>query len=538
MSGDRQGRAPSRLLSGAVTTITRMPSPVSRRLLWRGLIAAAVVAVVAGGVVAYVLLHAPGNVSNPSVAFNQPTSTAPPPPPRRHHRRNNFQWPWYGYNGGRTRLFASTPSMHPPFHIGWAVNQGTLLEFPPVIYHERLFLMGDNAVAKAINIHTGHTLWQRKIGTLAAASPAVSGKTGLVLMPVLSTHGSSPGGGRFVALSMKTGRMVWQHQLPAGSESSPIVSGKTVFFGDQGGTLYSISIPHGHVNWTYHASGAIKGGPALVNGVLYFGDYAGRAYAIRASNGHEVWAVGTNGAHFGFGSGQFYATPAVAFGRVYMGNTDGRVYSFGASSGALGWATETGSYVYASAAVADPPGLGPTVYAGSYDGNLYAFNARTGAIRWRHPAGGKISGSSTVIGNVVYYSDLATKSTAGLNVVTGHQVFSFPDGAFTPVIADYHAVYLDGYGKIYELLPGHRKSAAVGALHHHRRPHQQAAHKRHRGENAKHRRSAAARKRHAHHAAREPRRRHAQREHRRHEAQRKTRHAVHRAARKAKHKQH
>ena len=504
--------------------MTRMPSPVSRRLLRRGLIAVAVIVVVAGAVTAFVLLHAPGNVSNPSVAFNPPTTTAPPPPPpRKHHMRNNFQWPWYGYNGGRTRVFASMPDMHPPFHIAWALSEGTLLEFPPVIYHETLFLMGDNAIVKAININNGRTRWARRVGTLAAASPAVSGEAGIVMVPVLSTHGSSPGGGRFVAMSMKTGRIVWQRPLPAGSESSPIVNGKTVYFGDQGGTLYSISVPHGHVNWTYHASGAIKGGPALVNGVLYFGDYAGRAYAVRASNGHQVWAVGTSGAHFGFGSGQFYATPAVAFGRVYMGNTDGRVYSFGVRSGALGWATETGAYVYASAAVADPPGLGPTVYVGSYDGSLYAFNARTGAVRWRHPAGGKISGSSTVIGNVVYFSDLATKSTAGLNVVTGHQVFSFPDGAFTPVIADYHAVYLDGYGKIYKLLPGRRKAAvAVGARHHH------------------HRKATA--RRHESHSARRRRERAAARAHRRHKAARERRHrqahrAAHQAARKAKHRQ-
>ena len=120
-----------------------------------------------------------------------------------------------------------------------------------------------------------------------------------------------------------------------------------------------MDVRNGHQYWTYHASGAIKGGPALVGGVLYFGDYAGRAYAVRARDGHQVWAVGTNGAHFGFGSGQFYSTPAVAFGRVYMGNTDGRVYSFGARNGALAWATGTGAYVYASAAVADLPGPRP-----------------------------------------------------------------------------------------------------------------------------------------------------------------------------------
>jgi outer membrane protein assembly factor BamB len=221
--------------------------------------------------------------------------------------------------------------------------------------------------------------------------------------------------------------------------------------------VYSLNATTGHLNWRYHASSAVKGGPALSGGVLYFGDYGGRAYAVNAANGHQVWAVATNGAHFGFGSGNFYSTPAVAFGRVYMGNTDGRVYSFASKTGQLAWATGTGAYVYASAAVDDTPGLGPTVYLGSYDGNFYAFDARSGAIRWKHPAGGKISGSATIVGNVVYYSDLGTKTTAGLNVRTGHEVFSFSDGAFNPVVADdTGTIYLSGYTRLYQMLPKHR----------------------------------------------------------------------------------
>jgi outer membrane protein assembly factor BamB len=110
--------------------------------------------------------------------------------------------------------------------------------------------------------------------------------------------------------------------------------------------------------------------------------------------------------------------------------------------------------VYASAAVADPPGLGPTVYVGSYDGYLYAFNAQSGAIRWRHFAGGRISGAATVLGNVVYYSNLGSKTTTGLKAANGQTVFSFPDGAFGTAIADYHAIYLIGYTVIYQLLPG------------------------------------------------------------------------------------
>jgi outer membrane protein assembly factor BamB len=456
-------------------------------------VAGAAVIVVVAGVVAVVLLHEPGNVSHPGLSFTtSTTATATTPPPKRHVTVNNFLWPRYGLDAGRTRAFEGPRALHPPFHTGWVHNDYALLEFPPVIYRNTMYFMNDAGWAKAMNVLTGHVLWQRRIGTLGAASPAIGVRERMIFLPVLSTSGSSPGNGRIVGLSMRSGAIVWSRNLPSGSESSPIVWDKTLYFGDQGGTVYSLNAATGAVNWTYHASGAVKGGPAYVDNRLYFGDYAGRAYAVSATTGHQVWAVGTNGAHFGFGSGQFYATPAVAFGRVYMGNTDGRVYSFGARNGALAWATATGAYVYASASVADPAGAGPTVYVGSYDGSFYAFNAQSGSIRWRHPSGGKISGSSTVIGDVVYYSDLGTKSTIGLDAATGRKVFGFPDGAFTPVIADYHAIYLDGYTKLYQLLPGRH---AV-AHHHHKQQRKAKAKARRHHRAVKHKARQAKRKAH------------------------------------------
>ena len=237
---------------------------------------------------------------------------------------------------------------------------------------------------------------------------------------------------------MKTGHIVWSRSDARRHRVLPArVRGPTrVLRGSERDDVLALDTTHRPRRLDLSTPAApVKGGPALANGVLYFGDYAGRAYALNAGNGHQIWAVSTNGADFGFGSGNFYSTPAVAFGRVYMGNTDGRVYSFAAKTGQLAWATGTGAYVYASAAVEDAPGLGPTVYLGSYDGNFYAFNARSGAIRWKHTAGGKISGSATIVGNVVYYSDLGTKTTAGLTCAPAAQVFSFPDGAFNPVIA-------------------------------------------------------------------------------------------------------
>ena len=103
-------------------------------------------------------------------------------------------------------------------------------------------------------------------------------------------------------------------------------------------------------------------------------------YAIRQADGGQVWATGTKGAKFGLSSGHFYSTPAVAYGRVYIGNTDGRMYSFSSANGKLAWTKGTGSYVYASPAVAQVPGGKPTVYFGSYDGKFYAVDARNGKV--------------------------------------------------------------------------------------------------------------------------------------------------------------
>jgi outer membrane protein assembly factor BamB len=385
------------------------------------------------------------------VATAPPTPPpAPPPPPPKPKPRpapTDDPWPFYGYNLTRTRYFPHGGSLDPPLRVGWRFYDGALLEFPPVIYSNALYFEDANGWARALSSATGHVLWRRRVGTLAAASPALDIRHKLVFFTLLSVRpgARSPGGGAVVAVSMKTGRVAWSHSLPAGSESSPVVHGLSVFLGDQGGTVYSFRTYDGHLNWTFQASGAVKGGVAFAHDTIYFGDYGGRVHAVNAANGRSIWSAG--------GGGTFYSTPAVAYGRVYIGSTGGAVYAFWANSGATAWSASTGAYVYASPAVASVPGLGPTVYIGSYDGTFRAYDANSGGLRWSHGAGGRIDGSATVLGNVVYFSALGGNRTSGLNVRSGRQVFTFPDGEFTPVITDGKVVFLIGYATIYQMLP-------------------------------------------------------------------------------------
>ena len=124
------------------------------------------------------------------------------------------------------------------------------------------------------------------------------------------------------------------------------------------------------------------------------------------------------------------------------------MYSFSAASGKLAWRRKTGSYVYASAAVAQVPGTKPTVYFGSYDGTFYALDARTGGTRWAFRDGGKISGAATVVGDLVYYSNWGHRNTSALWAKSGKRAWSSERGAFNPVVSDGQTIYVTGFSSV------------------------------------------------------------------------------------------
>jgi len=388
--------------------------------------------------------HRTGSIYHPHARFvPEPTPSLPT-----RGRPDRFSWPFYGYTKDHTRFFPAPAQVHPPFKRLWAKGAHTLLEFPPVMYGDHIFQLGDNAVLLATNKHTGRPFWKRRLGVLSASSPAVVGTS--VYATVLA-RGGGQGSGRVVALNYTNGSTLWSRDLPSPSESSPLVDHGKLFFGTQSGIVYALDTRDGKVLWTYHAADAVKASPTLKDGVLYFGDYSGHVQAISEQSGRRLWISGSGGALLG--SGTFYSTAAVVYGRVFLGNTDGRIYAYDASTGRLDWAVQTGAYVYASPAVTDAPGLGPTIYLGSYDGTFYALNARSGQIAWSFNAHGRISGSATIIGRTVYFADLGDDRTYGLGISTGRVTFLAHTGSFDPVISDGQNIYLTGNTGLYALAP-------------------------------------------------------------------------------------
>ena len=436
-----------------------MPSHERKRRLWRIVIGLAIALLaVVGAAAGFLVTRDEGDVSNPDVEFSDEPAATPEeaeqePAGKRASRFDRFIWAHYGYTPDRRRYLPLKNPPRPPFKEIWQFDGDVLLEFPPVIGGKRLYLLNDSGKLIAINKLTGKRLWKRKLGALAAASPAYADGVVYVVLLQRAKQGRGARTGRVVSLDGKTGRIRWSRDLASRSESSPLIIDDTLYFGSENGSVYAMAARDGGVRWRFRAAGPVKGGLALSDGRLYFGDYGGRVYAIRRESGREVWRSSTRGGRFGLSAGNFYSTPAVAYGRVYIGNTDGRIYSFSAASGKLAWSRSTGGYVYASPAVAEVPDGRPLVYAGSYSGRFFALDARSGAVRWSRGGNGRISGGASVIGDIVYYADLGNKRTIGLGARTGRKMFEHERGSYNPVVSDGETIFLTGYHAMYALQP-------------------------------------------------------------------------------------
>jgi outer membrane protein assembly factor BamB len=399
-----------------------------------------------GAALALTLRHR--DISNPNVEFSNAPGQPPAPAPKpRGDTEASFEWPVYGYSKQRTREFrlSDPSSLHPPYHQKWAERGRVLLEFPPVLGRRALYVLKNNGALYALSRKSGRVLWKKKVGSLAASSPAYAHNT---IYAVLLSRYKGASGGRIIALDAKDGRVRWSRKLPSRSESSPLIDHGRIFFGSEDGTVYSLRARDGSLRWRYHASGAVKGALAMDHHRnLYFGSYGGGVYSVRARDGSQRWKA--------MAGGNIYSTAAVAYDRVYLGSTDGNVYSFGAQTGRLAWRHATGGYVYGSPAVAHVPDGQPTVYIGSYDNKLYALDARTGTPRWTRTAEGKISGGTVVIGDLVFYSTLS-KTTTAVGARTGKFIWRTRRGAFNPAVSDGRRLFLVGYSSLFALMPKKR----------------------------------------------------------------------------------
>ena len=436
----------------------------TRRLL---LLVGIAVATVVPGFFVGVWLHEEGTVdykrgSSTDEFVTTQTQKAPETPrPRKVVLR--LPWPTYGLRVQRTHT-APDFKLRPPYRVRWTFNARHVLEFPPSIAYGRLYVANQRGRFYAIHHRTGKIVWQRRFNHCSAAAPTVAYRVvyhaWMQPLPCNRYPRSQPG--MITAMAARTGKLVWTYRGGAAFESSPLVIGKTLYAGSWDHRLHAINIYTGKARWKFTADGEVNTAPAFANGTVYVGTDAGSVYAIDARTGRQRWRARALTRFFR--REYFYATPTIAYGRVFIGNADGTLYAFGASSGRLLWAQHAGTYIYTAAAV-----WKRRVYIGTYDGYFMAFDAGTGDRLWRFSASAAIHGAPSVIDGLVYfaacprcgsvasrYAKQGERGTYALDALTGKQVWHWPDGVFSPAVADSQHLYIVGRSRVVSLAPKRR----------------------------------------------------------------------------------
>ena len=381
-----------------------------------------------------------GGSKTATAAAGAPTAVAP-----------TAQWPFFGRVPERTHYIADAPD--PPFRFAWVFFAHQLIEFPPALTPDGLFLANKVGGVYGLDTSDGHLLWRRDLGR-DVTGPASA--DGLVYVAQF--------GGDFTALDAKDGKERWTFHAPSHLESSPLAVGKRVYFGSDDGTLWALDASTGRVAWKRSLGAPVKASPSYHHGVLYVGDYRGRIHAVSAGDGRDEWTRGTGG------DAGFYSSAAIAFGHVYEARSDGVVFALDLK-GRPAWRFTGGKSIYSSPAVADLPGAGPMLFVGSYDHRLYALDATNGHRRWSYDVGGQVPGSPTVVGTTVYTSSFDTKKTVGLDARSGKPVWTWGSAGYDPMISDGNRVFLSGFQTLWafdDCLPRGRRravgSSSAGSL--------------------------------------------------------------------------
>jgi outer membrane protein assembly factor BamB len=343
----------------------------------------------------------------------------------------DLQWPLYGATEARTQA-PTEIRLRPPFRLVWSRGLGQLIEFPAVVADGFAYIGNARGTIRAISMRDGKFAWTHLTPGFPrmASSPAVYGNQ-------IVYHTMS--GGVYL-LNRTNGHAEWSWNSGSAIESSPIVVDGIDYFGTASGEMYALDLRAHRVKWRKSLGAKITSSAAIAGGRLFIGDYSGRLWALSPASGATRWV--------GQVSGKIYGTPAVAGGKVFVPSV---AYSFSAfsTSGRRLWHVSTGSYVYASPAVADG-----VVCFGAYNGVFYGVSAGSGRVLWRVPTGGAVSGAAVIVAGVAYVGSFSHR-IIGVNLHTGHRLVTFPHGEYVPVSGNGARLLFNGFSRIYAVEPRH-----------------------------------------------------------------------------------
>jgi len=358
------------------------------------------------------------------------------------------QWAMWGMDLQQRRYVADAPRQAEG-RLVWSVDLGTPTRSVPVIADEVIYVGGHFQVI-ALDVATGHILWETPTTGPVHTSPAVAGnnlyfglqdwrvlaldrRTGKPLWeftmqgPVSGSAAVAQGmvyigsmDGCLYALDAATGKLIWKFKAQDQTLSPPALEADTLFVSSSDGSLYSLNARTGQRWLRFRTPDRLQDSPVVANGLVYFPS-GGQIYAV-AAEAREipaqyqltlVWAQfwlwqfpvprppGQPGGMWRFSPrqrpGGIISTPAVAPEALYVGDTNGYFYAREALKGEELWQFKAAGPIMASPVI-----VGPRVYFGALDGFLYALDRFHGELLWKLGFGAPIHATPVVASGRLY----------------------------------------------------------------------------------------------------------------------------------------
>lgn len=224
----------------------------------------------------------------------------------------------------------------------WAVDTRAPVRAPPVVAGSLLLVATGSNALLCLDRQSGAQYWEFKSeDTLAnfwptQGQPAVTSASGGMAFVAL---GAST---EFNALDLRSGHKLWEYSMGARMVGAPVYAARLglVFVATWTGGLYALDAHTGTPRWRFVVPGAgmvgvgLGAGPALAGDNLYLGDYQGRVFALDARTGAAHWTAQTGGA--------VVAPPTVrmasgAAADLYIANQQGALTALNGATGAVEW---------------------------------------------------------------------------------------------------------------------------------------------------------------------------------------------------------
>ena len=288
-----------------------------------------------------------------------------------------------------------------PVHV-WTATVGKgepklRLGLAPVIDGNRLYAAGPHGEVVALDVATGHRIWQRQLKLALSGGPGAG--NGLVLV--------CSSGGTVVALGANDGAERWRAELNSELLSAPAITAELAIVRTVDGKLYALETATGKQRWVTDQQVpklSLRGTsrPVVAGDLVFAGFDNGRLMAVTLAGGTTAWDVAVGQPR---GSSELQRlididSPASLDGDdIFAVAFQGHAVRLARDTGREIWTHEISGY---RGLVADSLG----VYVSTAEGDVVRLDRASGAERWRQKALERRSLSAPVLqGNYVLVTD-------------------------------------------------------------------------------------------------------------------------------------